>query len=438
MIDRRRIYPVLFLAWSLIILSDAHGAQPAPWLHGQSQGKDLRIKLVTIDPGDELYMWWGHTALIVEDLRLGAARFYNYGLFSFDQKNFFTNFAKGRLFFQVGASNPDWELSRYRAINRGIRIQVLNLTPEKRLEMAKFLEINILPENREYMYDHYYDNCATRIRDFIDKMVGGRLAAETQKPGRMTLRRHTRRHTDRYFFMDWLLMFLMGDSIDKPIMEWDDMFLPVELENYVGNLSYVDEEGRTRPLVAEAYVFYEAKGRRPVPEKAPVHWPTGMLIGLSLGGAVFLLAFWLKSGRTAARIAFGLYNSFVGLIYGLPGLALFFMSLFTDHTVTYHNENLFLANPLTFLAIPLGICIALNGKRCRKWMSLIWTVLAVMGLVSLLLKLLPSFDQQNWLSLAAILPVSTAFALAGFLILKNNNFELKRSEKSTEKQAAPF
>ena len=75
----------------LLILSfSCSFAQPAapPWEKNFSRGEYLQIKLVTIDPGDELTMWWGHTGLIVEDQRFHTSLFYNYGIFSFEQENF--------------------------------------------------------------------------------------------------------------------------------------------------------------------------------------------------------------------------------------------------------------------------------------------------------------------------------------------------------------
>ena len=148
----------------------------------------LVIKLVTIDPGDDLPMWWGHTGIIIEDTRIGAASFYNYGLFSFEQDNFALNFIQGRLIFWVGVWDAQLALNFYARMNRTIRIQTLNLSADKKLEMAKFLAKNVLPQNREYLYDHYFDNCATRLRDLIDRMVDGQFAKATKVPGRMTLR----------------------------------------------------------------------------------------------------------------------------------------------------------------------------------------------------------------------------------------------------------
>ena len=39
----------------------------------------------------------------------------------------------------------------------------------------QFLEWNALPENAEYRYDYFSDNCSTRVRDAIDRVVGGTL-----------------------------------------------------------------------------------------------------------------------------------------------------------------------------------------------------------------------------------------------------------------------
>jgi len=390
---------------------------PAPWAAGASRGEDLVVQLVTIGPSDPLYTWWGHSALIVEDGRLGVSRFYNYGLFSFEQERFVLNFAMGRLWFQVGASDTERELAFYRYLGRRIRIQTLNLSPQKRLEMALFLENNILPQNRTYLYDHYYDNCATRVRDLIDATVGGQLAAATAVSGRMSLREHTRRYTEHNFFMDWLLMFLMSEVIDHPITKWDEMFLPSEVERNVEALRYRDETGQVRPLVSESIVYFDAPQARPVPDRASPIWFRALIPGLILGLPALLLGILVRKNRSWRL--FGIYSSVIGLILGLPGGALFFMSTFTDHTVTYANENLFLANPLALAAVPLGLATAFGrGKRSRRLLQLFWFVLAALACVYLLLKLFAFFDQRNSGVLATILPLLFGFAAAAGLSWK--------------------
>jgi hypothetical protein len=392
---------------------------PAPWAWGASRAEDLVVRLVTIAPSDPIYTWWGHSALIVEDGRLGVSRFYNYGLFSFQQERFVLNFVMGRLWFQVGASDAERELAYYRYLGRKIRIQTLDLLPGKRLEMARFLENNILPQNRTYLYDHYYDNCATRVRDLIDATVDGQLAEATAVPGRMTLREHTRRYTEGKFFMDWLLMFLMSDVIDHPITRWEEMFLPDEVERNVAALRYIDETGKERPLVSESVLFFDAPGQRPVPQRASPLWPRALIPGLILGLPAGLLGILIRRGGKSGWTSFGIYSALVGLFIGLLGSALFFMSTFTDHTVTYGNENLFLANPLTLAAVPIGLVAAFGrGKSGRRLLQLFWFFLAALACVYLLLKIFPFFDQQNGPAMATILPVLFAFAAAAALSWK--------------------
>jgi len=410
----RRWVVLLFL---LIMVAPGWAQAPAPWAVGVSRPEDLVVKLATIEPSQPIYTWWGHSALIVEDSRLGVSRFYNYGLFSFTQDRFVLNFTMGRLWFLVGASDTERELAYYRYLDRTIRIQTLDLLPHKRLEMAVFLENNILPQNRTYLYDHYYDNCATRVRDLIDATLDGQLAEATAVAGRMTLREHTRRFTEHNFFMDWLLMFLMSGVIDHPITKWEEMFLPTELERNVAALRYRDETGQERSLVSESVVYFDAPRQRLVADRASPIWFRALIPGVILGLPALLFGILLR--RRGKWRLFGLYSALVGLIVGLPGGALFFMSTFTDHTITYANENLFLANPLGLAAVPLGLLAAFGrSSRSRRLLQLFWLLLAAAACLYLLLKLFPFFDQSNGAAVATILPVLFGFAAAAALAWK--------------------
>jgi len=385
-------------------------------LQAQTLPDSLEIKLVTVDPGDELTTWWGHTGLIVEDLATGHSLFYNYGLFSFEQDNFISNFARGRLIFWVGAWRTELALRFYKSQNRTIRIQTLNLPTDRKLEIAIFLANNVLPENREYLYDHYYDNCATRIRDIFNRVTNGEFETFTADPSRFTLREQTRRFTHRSFFMDWLLMFLMNDTIDQPVRQWDDMFLPTELEKYAGEFSYSDEQGVKHNFVRETNVFYSAENTYDVPEEPPVHWPAGLLFGIIAGIAGIGIA---RRKKSTWRL-YGVYYLLLGVWFGIPGTILFLMALFTDHIVTYYNENLFLANPITFLLIPLGIGMIFNCQWALRFTPNVIYLLTGIALVLLPLKLLPVFDQANILSIMLILPVLLLNTLAWWRLGKHS------------------
>ena len=387
-------------------------------LRAQQMPDSLIIKLVTVDPGEELTTWWGHTGVIVEDHESGISLFYNYGLFSFEQKNFFTNFAKGRLIFWVGVWRTDLALHYYKSQNRTIIIQTLNLPAARKQDLAAFLAVNVRPENREYLYDHYRDNCATRVRDILDRETDGQFRTFTDQDSRLTLREQTRRFTHRSFFIDWLLMFLMNNTIDQPIKQWDDMFLPMELEKYCGLFSYTDNEGVTRKLVENTTTWYKAEDTYQVPDDPPMHWPRGLILGTMTGIIGVGIGIGAAKGKKPAWRLYGVYLFLLGIWFGIPGTVLFLMSLFTNHVVTWHNENLFLANPVTLLLIPAGIGFLLSRSWAFRYTLRLIYVLTALALILLPLKLLPAFDQDNLLSIVLILPVLLLNSLVWWRVVK--------------------
>ncbi|HYH98962.1 DUF4105 domain-containing protein [Hyalangium sp.] len=392
----------------LLVAAPAHAAPPAPWGTGESKGEDLAISLVTFSPGDDVASWWGHGSLVVEDRRLGAARLYNYGMFSFDS-TMLGRYAMGRLEFWVAEAGPSGTYRYYRAMNRDVRLQELNLTPAQRVEIGRLLADNVLPQNREYLYHHYNDNCVTRLRDMIDRAVGGQLRQAAAAPGRMTLREHTRRYTAVSPPMSVVLDFLMNDEIDQPITRWEEAFLPDELERQVASLQVTGPDGQKAPLVAKSWDFFKSDRPRP-PEEPPRYGPWMLLLGLAVGGSAVGLAYWGRRGARLPRVLLGLEHVLLGLALGVPGLVLAIMWLFTDHTVAFRNENLFLASPLTLGVVPLGIALAWGSVKARAWLRVVWLVLAGLGVLGLLLKVIPVFNQDNWRLIAFILPISLGFA----------------------------
>ncbi len=406
---------VLF-AFSLFMMAlvatahpDAAQASQPPWGEaGISRGEDLSIQLVTFEPGDDIPSWFGHTALVVEDTRLRTSRLYNYGMFSFDSA-MLAKFAMGRLEFWVGDSHVKRTYDFYASMNRGVRIQELNISPEKRVEIARFLANNVLPENRDYLYHHYDDNCATRIRDVIDLATDGQFAKAAEAPARFTLREHTRRHARHNPLMDALLMFLMNNEIDQPITNREEMFLPAELEMSVDKFEYTDAAGNRIPLVANRTV-YATSTRAPIPEEPSLLWPFALALGLLAGGIAATL------GHFQKRRLLGLYTALIGLFPGIPGLVLALMGTFTDHSVTYWNQNVLLANPLTFLMLPLGLMYAFGSERATRWLPNLWLLLAATSLLALLLfgvgQFVPVLYQDTSIPLSFLLPLNLGFAAA--------------------------
>ena len=86
-------------------------------------------------------------------------------------------------------------IGEYTRENRSVSVQELTLLPAEKQALRAALEENARPENRLYKYDYFLDNCSTRVRDAVDRVVAGQVHAAAQQPGRMTLREHALRMT---------------------------------------------------------------------------------------------------------------------------------------------------------------------------------------------------------------------------------------------------
>lgn len=382
-----------------------------------AQGENLTLKIAVMGPGDELYFWWGHIALIIEDSVRNTSHFYDYGLFSFENKNFFYNFAFGRLLFSSGVSPSNRNMNVYIRTNRDITIYTLDVPPEKRLEIQEFAEKNVLPENRDYYYHHFDDNCCTRIRDIVDIMTDGQFKEQYgQAPGRYTLRQHVRRHTWFSPPADWLLNFLMGQGIDTPITVWDEMFLPSEVGSRINDFWYTDTNGERRKLVKRAEKVFSSENRPQVLDVPRKQWPRQLVFSLALS-LLFGFFFFLQYRKIrAGRILAGISMSAAGFVFGMTGLLLYFMSIFTNHNYTFNNINMLFGTPLLLAAVPFGIRYAQIKDHGKRYLSvtllkIIW-LLAVLGVfISMLIKLLPQFWQQNLTDQMLMLPICIVFLL---------------------------
>ncbi len=411
-----KIFWLMLLGFHLTI------AAPMPWAHGQSKAQNLQFYLVTFGPGDDIPSYWGHIAIIVEDTLLQQSAIYNYGLYSFDN-GFLLRFIKGRLIFEVGRASVNSYFNYYRNENRSIRLLKLNIPINKREQLAAKLEWNVLPQNKKYLYHHYYDNCATRLRDLIDQAVDGQFHKAMDIPASLTLRDLTKRYTSRNLPLEWLLMFWMSDAIDQPIKKWDEMFLPDILEEYVQQVTFTDSTGHSQALAGTPTYWFKAE-RPPVPETVPHdEWPT-LIFALVLSAAILFTA-WRQSRRPFRwfTLIFSLYNFLIGLFFGLIGSVLFFLMFFTEHDVTFGNENLFLAHPLS---LAIAVCaIFLAREKNWAWRSLkyLWLLQFLGALVLIILKiLLPSFDQQNLMAFCLILPIDLSMVIS-FYLLRSMKFE---------------
>ena len=381
-----------------------------------ADGDNLTLKVAVIGPGDELYFWWGHIALIVEAAGIYDSYFFDYGIFDFSQENFFFNFAFGRLLYCCGVSPARNNFDFYKVKNRDIYIYTLDLPPGTAEEIFAFAAINILPENKDYYYHHFRDNCSTRIRDIIDIATGGQFKKSFgNETGRFTLRQHVRRHTYFSPVADWFLSFLMGQGIDSPITVWEEMFLPSEVGNRIEDFYYTDKNGQTRKLVSSVEILNKAKNRPPVLEHPRIQWIRELLFSLVLSVVIGFFFFLHGKNIRAGRVLAGISVSLCSLFFGVFALLLYFMSLFTNHDYTFQNYNMIFCTPLLLAAVPAGFIYAFtkNEKKrsiCDQLTRIIWLLVVLGVFISMLIRLFPRIYHDNLTEQMLMLPLALLFA----------------------------
>lgn len=371
------------------------GAQPAQWNPGQP-GESLQVSLVTVGPGAVYWQRFGHNAIRVRDTARGTEVLYNYGIFDFSEADFFLRFIRGEMTYRMAARRPADDLAEYRAEDRRVVEQVLQLSPPQRLALVRFLAWNARPENAAYRYDYFRANCSTKVRNALDDALGGALRAASDGRSRgWTQRMHARRLTAPDLLVYLGVHVGLGPSTDRPIDFWDEMFVPMELERHVRELRVRDDAGADVPLVGDERVLIEGSIAEPA---APPSWRWAFLAtGLALAG---LLA-WTGRGTAARRRAFGALAGALWLLAGLGGLVLCGLWFGTAHDAAWRNHNLALFNPLCLLLLPAAVR-ALRDREPRGrfagGIALLVLAASVLAWVGLALPG-PRQDLMDWVAL---------------------------------------
>ena len=403
MIRKIRALTVLLLVFSF-----------AP-LHAQIDQEgfdDYTFKIAIYGPDDEIFIWWGHAALIVENTNWYYPRVYDWGIFSYPSDNFLKDFIHDRVRYMVswGTLNINTRIDE----DRDITIYTLALDRTAKEIMYDYAESRVRAEDRYYDYHEFLDNCSTGVRDILDLGLRGQLKDTLENvPGRISMRHHVRRFTWFRPFSDWFLDFLMGRDLDEKRSPWDEMFLPAEIARNIVDFKYIDEHGTERSLVSSVQLLNTSKTRPPILQEPLITWPYYLAAGL----AVMWLLFFIETRREKFprlfRILWGSIQSLMGLILGACGTVLFIGLYLLNYDYIQQNLNILFVNPLLLIIVPLGILFALNKSSLicpDRSLRFIWTCVFIMGGLTVVLKIIPFFYQGNHSVYSLILPI--AFALS--------------------------
>jgi len=359
-----------------------------------------RIGMVTMEPGEIFWERFGHDAIVVVDRESGAATSYNFGFFDPSEPDFISRFVRGDMRYRLAALPFEQDLSIYLEEGRGVGVQWLDLEDAQALALAAALAENARPENAHYRYDYFKDNCSTRVRDAIDRALSGGLRRQVEgRSHGLTYRSEALRLASPAPWM-WLGFDLgLGTAADEPMTLWEEAFVPRRLSDSLRET----RNTAGRPLVLEQQALLPHL-IAPDPQERPQRWWLWAIWGVVIGAA----AAWLgqRRPRTVAAIALLFWT-----LCGVIGALLLFIWLGTEHRIGWANHNLFLLNPLCWLALPGGWRV-LRGREAGPWFMRWLIAVAACAALGLFVHWLPLQPQRNAHWIALMLPLHVGFWMA--------------------------
>jgi hypothetical protein len=324
----------------------------------------LKIAILTLTPGSDLFARFGHTAILVED---GARHtVYNYGAYNGHDPAIVSQFLVGEVPYYLSVGDYESFLRQYAA--RTITGQWLALDEAEARRLADFLAWNARPENSVYRYDWFRNNCTTKTRDAVDRALDGVWRARaSREPGRRSLRQILRRALFTLPSVHLTFSIGLNARVDAPLSRWDEMAMPDTLMEGLRATRRLDG----RPLVAGEWEW-----RGPAP-RAKVE-PGWLVPALAAALLLLLCAGAFGSGRLARALGgIGLFAW--SLTAGFLGTWMF-VWLFLPYDDARWSANLIAWAPLWLALTPSGIACA-RGRlsfegRMRAW-RLIEIVLAL-------------------------------------------------------------
>ncbi|MCL2329094.1 MAG: DUF4105 domain-containing protein, partial [Bacteroidetes bacterium] len=359
-----------------------------------------RFSLLTCSPLSEVYATFGHTALRYQNPAENTDIVFNYGIFSFDD-NFLFNFVKGNTYYELGVQRFEHFFERSAEDGQGIIEQKLNLTPEEVEYMYELLRINYEPQNRKYLYNFFYDNCATRVRDIFVTMFADTSFAETlqwrgipetsftnglwgagwisamhnhlETTPQPTFRSLIHVYTARNPWLQNGIALGLGTPADRTVTEFESMFLPDCLFLYAQEAYIVsDGIGKERKLVRETNVLL-GDSLSLIDE---FMWLTPNLVFWFL--AIIFIGIAFIEYRTKKHLYW--LDSLLYFKLGVLGILVWFLSFFSVHPAVFPNIHVLWASPLHIVFAVLWLV-----PRMRKYLQWYVKLYAVIFAVMIVL-----------------------------------------------------
>lgn len=308
----------------------------------QSELSDTaEISVFTIGPGSSLNDAFGHNAFRIKDHERGTDLVFNYGVYDFNTPNFYLKFAQGKLNYLIGVDTYADFLNSYFYQDRTIEEQVLNLSQNEKQKLFDYLINNYKPENRRYLYDFFYDNCATKIKDVTNIVLNNDIQFNEPKDfHQQTFRELIHGNLNRNSWGCFGIDLALGAVIDKKATPAEHMFLPKYIHEFFKNATL---KSTGEPLVKQNHLLYQK-----MEHAETTSFITSPLMVFGVIGLLIILITRNDSRNKKQSVWLdATLFSFTGLI----GVFILLLWFATDHKATHHNYNLLWAFVLNIFMI---------------------------------------------------------------------------------------
>lgn len=320
-------------------------------LHAPSQvplsDDSIKISLLTASPWyGALYAYFGHTAIRVQDDSTEVDLVYNYGYFDSSKPGFIFDFVRGETDYVLGAVPFYAFLEEYDHRGQEVVEQELNLSQEEKHQLYRALVINELPENREYRYNYFYDNCSNRPAEMIEKYTNG-VIQYPPSAKQQSYRDLVHECVGSYPWAQFGIDLLIGSPADSTINVKAKMFIPDYLMHSFDGATILRNDSLREPLVKSREILLPADTKKNTKREYTLYTPIGAAFSLII---LTLLVSLIQAAKMNASKLSRVYDTVLFSIAGLAGIVLMMLMFFSEHPATNPNWNFVWLNPFALLA----------------------------------------------------------------------------------------
>ena len=325
-------------------------------LHGNEKQGRAFVSLLTCSPGEEVYSFFGHTALRYCNFEKDIDLVFNYGVFDFTSSDFVWNFVLGNTDYMLGVIEYPYFVQEYAMRGSGVVEQVLNLDSIQTDRLFALLRDNYRPINRVYRYNYFYNNCTTKARDIIETCIADSGFIKYDfSDGQSTFRDVVHCFTSVSPWYSFGIDLLLGCDADVVQSARTLQFIPSTLMKDFSRADIVVNSGIAKPLLI--------KTDRPVEIVADNNESTLWFTPLTCFYLVLLLVIVVTCIEYRKNKIFWGVDVLLLLLQGIAGMLITFMSLFSVHPTVDSNLLIMLFNPLSFIVLFVYVY---NIIKCRK------------------------------------------------------------------------